>query len=418
MDVADGKSARPTKRADEAAQSQGGSEMRQRKMVFGVIFLSIMLSFMLVVTPAARPSTPDHSTWSLSADRDRDDESQNRDKVCKQNKRPQKCQTVSTGGVAVTVTFDVPGAALTWALGINSADAIVGYFQDTTASAAYHGFIHQGTTYTTGYTTVDVPGAILTWVQGVNDLGDIVGIYEDSTGTTHGFLHHGTDYTQGYLTLSVPGAECCISPNGIANDGTIAGTYGGKGHIHGFMHKGTDLTTGYSSIDYPSSATVTATDTVANAIDRSDGVAGYYFDQNFAAHGFTLRSGTFSTMDAPGTLVPRPSGTSTQVYGTNSLGVVVGYYLDSGFQYDAFQAQGTTFKLVTAGTGNIVFAYGINENGDVVGEVYDSVAGKYHGLAIIAASNSATTHTGRGDDDDKNQHRDNDNNENGEGGSH
>src|SRR5438105_10930555 len=154
--------------------------MRRRKMFFGVIFFSIMLSFMLVVTPAARPSTSDHNNWSLAADKDRDDRgSQHRYDVCKQNNRPVKCPTVSTGGTPVTVTFDVPGAALTWAMGINSADAIVGYYQDTTPSAAYHGFIHQGTSYTTGYTTVDVPGSILTFVHGINDLGDIVGMYED-----------------------------------------------------------------------------------------------------------------------------------------------------------------------------------------------------------------------------------------------
>ena len=394
--------------------------MRQRKMFVGVIFLSIMLSFMLVVTPAARPSTSDHNNWSLSADRDRDDSgSQNRYKVCKQNNRPVKCPTVSTGGgttgVAVTVTFDVPGAALTWAMGINSADAIVGFYQDTTASAAYHGFLHQGTSYTTGFTTVDVPGSILTYVQGINDLGDIVGIYEDNTGMTHGFLHHGTDYTQGYLVINVPGADCCISPNGIANDGTIAGTYGGKGHIHGFMHKGTDLTTGYSAVDATS-----ATDTILNAVDRTDGVVGYFFDQNGGSHGFAQRSGVLSTVDTPSTLVPAPIAGTTQLYGTNSLGVMVGYYLDSAFQYDAFQAQGTTFKMITLGTGNIVFAYGVNENGDVVGEVYNSATAKYHGFAIIAPTSTAATtgRTGRGDDDDKNQHRDNDNNENGEGGSH
>lgn len=391
--------------------------MRQRKMVFGVIFLSIMLSFMLVLPPAARPSTSDHDNWSLSADKDQNERgAHDRDDVCKHNNRPQKCSTGgSTTGVAVTVTFDVPGAALTWAYGINSGGTIVGFYQDSTAAAAYHGFIHQGTTYTTGYTAVDVPGSILTYVQGINDLGDIVGIYEDSTGTTYAFVHHGTDYTQGYLTITVPGADCCISPNGIANDGTIAGTYGAKGHIHGFMHHGTDLTTGYSMVDAPG-----ATDTLVTAIDRTDGVVGYYLDQNSGSHGFAQRSGVFSTVDTPATLVPAPMAGTTQLYGTNSLGVMVGYYRDSGFLYDAFQAQGTTFKMITLGTGYSVFAYGINENGDVVGELFNPAGtGAYHGFAIFApTSTTATTgHTGRGDDD-KNQHRDNDNNENGEGGSH
>jgi len=382
--------------------------MRQRKMVFGVIFLSIMLSFMLVLPPAARPSTSDRDNWSLSTNRENDSPEQDRDGHKK------KTPPTTGSGVAVTVTFVVPGAALTWAYGINSADTIVGFYQDSTPAAVYHGFIHQGTSYTTGFTTIDVPGSILTYAQGINDLGDIVGIYEDSTGTTHGFVHHGTNYTTGYLTFNVPGADCCVSPQGIANDGTFAGTYGGKGHIHGFMHKGTDLTTGYTTMDAPG-----ATDTILNGIDRTDAVAGYYMDQNGGTHGFSIRSGVFSSYDVPAMTVPTPMAGQTQVYGVNSLGVLVGFYLDTAFAYAAFQAQGTTLKMITVGT-SIVFPYGINENGDVVGEVYDSVAGAYHGFAIIAptSTTASTGRTGRGDDDDKNQHRDNDNNENGEGGSH
>src|SRR5437588_12628274 len=118
-----------------------------------------MLSVMLVVTPAARPSTPTgNTTWSLSPDHDQDDRgSQNRYDVCKQNHRPRKCPTVSTGGVAATVTFDVPGAALTWAFGINNAAAGVGDYPAATAGAAYHGVIHQGTRYTPRCTTLHVP---------------------------------------------------------------------------------------------------------------------------------------------------------------------------------------------------------------------------------------------------------------------
>jgi len=46
----------------------------------------------------------------------------------------------------------------------------------------HHGFIYDGTTYT----TLDVPGAISTYAWGI-DGGNIVGVYSDDSGT-HGFL--------------------------------------------------------------------------------------------------------------------------------------------------------------------------------------------------------------------------------------
>src|SRR4051812_1310373 len=80
---------------------------------------------------------------------------------------------VSAGSSAATIytftTFDVPGATVTQAFGINDAGQIVGIFRGATGST--HGYLKDGATFT----TIDVPGAITTEAHGINDAGQIVG---------------------------------------------------------------------------------------------------------------------------------------------------------------------------------------------------------------------------------------------------
>ena len=96
------------------------------------------------------------------------------------------------GGMAFTFnTIDVPGATLTLAHGINNIGQIVGAFYDGTT---YHGFLKDGTTFT----TIDAPDSpmfrtLQTQALGINDDGQIVGtvIYFDTTFNPHGFLKDG-----------------------------------------------------------------------------------------------------------------------------------------------------------------------------------------------------------------------------------
>ncbi len=73
----------------------------------------------------------------------------------------------------------------TVANGINNAGDIVGYFQDS--SGVVHGFLYNGTTYT----TLDDPYASgSTEALGINNNGEIVGIFTDSSGRVDGFLYN------------------------------------------------------------------------------------------------------------------------------------------------------------------------------------------------------------------------------------
>src|SRR5437763_16661689 len=75
--------------------------------------------------------------------------------------------------------FDVPGALATFAIGVDTAGDVVGYYID--ANINYHGFLYAGGTYA----TIDYPGVMYTYLYGINDLSQIVG----QAGANSGFLY-------------------------------------------------------------------------------------------------------------------------------------------------------------------------------------------------------------------------------------
>jgi hypothetical protein len=77
-------------------------------------------------------------------------------------------------------TLDYPGSTTTFAKGIDG-NNIVGMYIDVSGTS--HGFLYNGTTYT----TVDPPGATGTFANGI-DGNNIVGVYNDASGSSHGFV--------------------------------------------------------------------------------------------------------------------------------------------------------------------------------------------------------------------------------------
>ena len=75
------------------------------------------------------------------------------------------------------------GLYTTVARGINDSSQIVGY------SYGYPDGMHHAFLMTEGvFTTFDVPGATMTEAYGINNAGEIVGTYVDAGGIQHGFL--------------------------------------------------------------------------------------------------------------------------------------------------------------------------------------------------------------------------------------
>ncbi len=114
--------------------------------------------------------------------------------------------------------IDYPGATVTGPLGITPKGEVVGAYL---LNGVAHGFV-----YSTGggFTTIDFPGSTYTNVTGGNSSGDLVGRYLDSASVSHGYMLSNGQFT----TIDYPGASftglTAIDPAGnIAGRSTVNG---------------------------------------------------------------------------------------------------------------------------------------------------------------------------------------------------
>jgi hypothetical protein len=161
---------------------------------------------------------------------------------------------------AFSYTFtaiDFPGAAATYALGINSSGQVVGFYYKPSAN---HGFLFDHG----AFTSIDYPGATDTFALAINDASTIVGYYSQNT-TMDWFA-----YDHGVFTKFYP-----ISTSDNPSQG-ITGYYYLDGKYCEFEYLGTRFT----PIDYPG-----ATDAIVLGASETGEVSGiYYVDE--VAHGF------------------------------------------------------------------------------------------------------------------------------------
>ncbi|MEP7304437.1 MAG: hypothetical protein ABJA98_02855 [Acidobacteriota bacterium] len=202
---------------------------------------------------------------------------------------------------------------------------------------------------------VKVPGVTFTVAHGINDRSQIVGSFKDAASKTHGFLRTGGQYT----TIDVPNADR-TEAWGINNLTQIVGSYLVNGQSHGFV-----LENGrYSTLDPPA-----ATSASAYGINDLGQIVGVYADAG-GSHGFLWTHGRFATID-----LPNPGTTSAAARGINRYGQIVGYR--DGLQYSGPR----NFSLEADGSvttqpdpfGVRPNYYGINDRGEIVGQVFISV---------------------------------------------
>ncbi len=259
-------------------------------------------------------------------------------------------------------TIDVPGATLTWPLGINLAGEIVGEYFDS--NGVVHGFLLSHGRFT----TIDVPGASGSEACGIKPAGEIVGGYLDSNWVGHGFLlSHGR-----FTRIDVPGASGSVA-YGINPAGEISGQYtNSNGVSHGFL-----LSHGrYFTIDPPGS-----TSTSADGINPAREIVGFYVDGAALYHGFLFSKGNYISIDVPG-------ASGSAAFGINPAGEIVGEYDDySGVGHGFLLSEGT-FTTIDFPNANVVYTNpdGISPQGDIVGAyvVYlpDSGSYVYHGFLL------------------------------------
>ncbi len=146
-----------------------------------------------------------------------------------------------TNALFTQIDASTLGATQTWIYGLSNDGEVVGAYTD--AGGAFHGLSVLFTTADisdlTGATfaTVDFPGAANTWAHGVNDAGQIVGSYDDSTGFSHGFFLPSDN-----AFATVDAGQCGTQAEGINNSGQIVGGYlspdGPRGFVTGLAATG------------------------------------------------------------------------------------------------------------------------------------------------------------------------------------
>ncbi len=233
-----------------------------------------------------------------------------------------------------------------------------------------------GPTHAQEFVTVDVPGALGTAVYGI-DGNNIVGYYYDST-TSHGFLYDGTTFT----TLDHPDQVFGTAAYGISGN-TIVGTYytGQQfGQVvfvynHGFTYD--TLSQAYTTLDDPLAQSAGATS--ANGVSGTT-VVGDFFDDANVDHGFAYTAGVYTTLDDP-------LGVDTVALGIYG-NTIVGYYFDGAGNYHGFSYNGTDYTTLDDPLGaQGTTAYAIQDS-TVVGNYVDT-DGNGHGY-IFDGTNYVT----------------------------
>jgi hypothetical protein len=188
---------------------------------------------------------------------------------------------VNSAGV-LTNLGPYPGSITTFASGV-SGGTVVGWYKD--AADVSHGFIHTAGGYVplNHPLATDAGGGTVAW--GI-DGNNIVGTYFDAT-DAHGFVWNGTAFTTLNNPAAIPGKTFAWGISG----NTVVGDYYDGTRYHGFI----ETNGAYTQLDYPSAATFTYIFGISG-----NTVVGYYDDANGNEHGFMA---TFDPVPEPTSLL-------------------------------------------------------------------------------------------------------------------
>jgi uncharacterized membrane protein len=277
-------------------------------------------------------------------------------------------------------TLNPPGSSASIAFGINDVGTIVGQFTDSAGHMP--GFMETNGVYTT---IVPTPTATVTNVQAINGQGQAIGFYSADGTHQHGFLYDAHTNTTTLLpdpSTALTQAEGLVLTQFLSlNDqGVAVGYYQtSNGSQYGFLF---DLVAmNYVFVDAPGAARVAGVQiTQITGVDNAGLIAGFFVDAGGAQHGFVADSVVkvpthFAVVDGPG-------GGATTINAIANDGTVVGFTTDNGANANFTRTRSGAFTPLDLGDPAGGVANGINQAGQVVGVS--------HGIAVLIANGTKT----------------------------
>jgi probable HAF family extracellular repeat protein len=188
-----------------------------------------------------------------------------------------------------------------------------------------------------------------TLCRAINSSNQIVGDYFDTSGNPHGFL-----YSDGTFT-DIPGPTKAVvsEATGINDAGVISGDYWDTvtQTFHGFILKsGT-----YKTLDPPGTVS-----TLGGGINANDDVTLWWHDRANHRQSSLYNGTTYVSINVPG-------ATNSLAYGVNKTNEVVFVWTDSYLAKHGAVKQGSAYYIFDFPKGNTTRATGINDLGEFVG---------------------------------------------------
>ena len=215
------------------------------------------------------------------------------------------------------------------------------------------------------YSVLDLgtlPGGTNSYATGINNNGQVVGWSTTASGYTHAFLYSGGAMTD---LGTLPGGSSSEA-YGINNNGQVVGwSYTSSGATHAFVYSGGAMTNLGTLAGCSSSAAYGINDNGQVVGSSSGGTT-----NAFLYSGGQMTNLGHLPVSPPQWPIFMPV-IGAAAYGINNNGQVVGWsYAASGYQHAFLYSSGTMTDLGTPSGYVASFASGINNNGQVVGCSY------------------------------------------------
>jgi probable HAF family extracellular repeat protein len=262
--------------------------------------------------------------------------------------------------------IDFPGAKGTFAAGIDDQGRVVGSYTNERGTpairSAEHGFLLDGRGR---FRRIDVPGATATRPEAINNRAQIAGAYVDGAGTLHGYFQNPDGSV---TTIDPPGAGATVVTD-LDDQGRAVGAYvdAKQTAISAFVREPDGR---FTTISHPDAGFY---GTVPEGINNEGQIAGTYSDANDRTHGFVLDDGVYTTVDAP------DAPGNTQVLDIDDRRRLVGESGHVSYGYLA-DGRGGLIEIDAPAVASDTFPSGINNRGDIVGASDRGAARSYHGF--------------------------------------